>query len=46
MKQLIHTYEQLKIEIENENSNFYNQTNEIQDKYNKLQNHTEIIYYF
>jgi len=44
MKQLIHTYQQLKSEIENENSYFSNQTNQIQEKYDQLQNHTEIIY--
>jgi hypothetical protein len=44
MKQLIHTYQQLKSEIENENSYFSNQKNQIQKKYDQLQNHTEIIY--
>lgn len=44
IQQLIHTYEQLKSEILNENSDFLNQTNQIQEKYNKLENHTEIIY--
>ncbi len=44
IKQLIHTYQQLKSEIENEYSNFSNQTNQIENKYDKLKNHTEIIY--
>ncbi|CAF3625422.1 unnamed protein product [Rotaria sordida] len=44
MKQLILTYEQLKTEIANNNCNFINQTNEIEEKYKTLQNHTEVIY--
>ncbi|CAF2719161.1 unnamed protein product [Rotaria sp. Silwood2] len=44
MKQLIHTYEQLKNEIANDNCNYFNQTNEIEEKYKILQNHTEVIY--
>ncbi len=44
MKQLIRTYEQLKSEIANDNCQFSNQTNEIKEKYDALQNHTEVIY--
>jgi hypothetical protein len=44
MKQLISTYEQLKFEITKNNSQYHEQTNEIQEKYNAIQNHTEIIY--
>ncbi|CAF0802188.1 unnamed protein product [Rotaria sp. Silwood1] len=44
MKQLILTYEQLKSEIADDDCNFFNQTNEIEEKYKILQNHTEVIY--
>jgi hypothetical protein len=44
MKQLISTYEQLKAEFENNHCDYLNQIDEIQEKYNTLQNHTEVIY--
>jgi len=44
MKQLISTYEELKFEIENNKSQYHEQTNQIEEKYNAIQNHTEIIY--
>lgn len=44
MKELISTYEELKFEIENNKSQYHEQTNQIEEKYNAIQNHTEIIY--
>ncbi|CAF1482554.1 unnamed protein product [Adineta steineri] len=44
MKQLISTYEQLKSEIANNNDQFSQQTNGIEEKYDALQNHAEVIY--
>jgi hypothetical protein len=44
MKELISTYEELKFEIENNKSQYHEQTNQIEEKYNTIQNHTEIIY--
>lgn len=44
IKHLLSTYEQLKTEISNEDSQFYNQINQINDEYNHLQNHIENIY--
>ena len=44
MKQLIATYEELKSEIAKNDSQYHKQTNEIQEKYNAIQYHTEIIY--
>ncbi|CAF4226817.1 unnamed protein product, partial [Adineta steineri] len=44
MKQLISTYEQLKAEIANNNDQFSQQTNDVEEKYDALQNHAEVIY--
>lgn len=44
MKQLIETYDELQTEIANERCNFSNQTNQIEEKYRMLINHTEVIF--
>ena len=44
MKQLITTYEALKSEIAKNNSLYHEQTNAIEEKYDAIQNHTEVIY--
>lgn len=44
MKQLLSTYEELKTEIASEKFRFQDQTKEMQEKYDGIQNQTEVLY--